>query len=180
VPTDWNPVILRRVFLMLDLKEEKFSEKEKVLLRLKEYDALRAEITAMATGHNQFIALAGAGIGAAATVGVAKVNFKNEPQLGLTEVALLVLLVAAILLVPLVGIWMTWRHVRRLGQHIRGIERTINGLVGTPVLTWERNCSRRRLLACRWMGRAGKVLRLRRRAPKLVRTTAGWGTRIRT
>lgn len=81
---------------MFDLDKPEFSQKEKILLLLKEYDALRAEITSMATGHNQFIALMAAVISAALTVGFAQIDFSkgfSDPK-----VLPLVLLVAALIL----------------------------------------------------------------------------------
>jgi hypothetical protein len=106
--------------------KEQFSPKDKVQILLKEYDALRGEITSRGNNMYQLIAIC-AGIGAALISWLAP---RGLNAMGWT------VLVSTTLLFAWLFIALD-RDIKHAAARVRELEAAINELSGTELLQWE-------------------------------------------
>src|SRR2546429_9833436 len=109
-------------------------EKEKIQIRLAEYNTLRAEIIARTTNAYQVWGL----------IAVVVIWILQQP-IGLTLAIGVTLAVVGLSF----GLWSLTRDVIRAGIRVQEIEREINDRAGEKLLVWERSEERRVGKECR-------------------------------
>ena len=113
---------------MFDFKTDTFSSKEQIVVRLKEYDTLRAEIATRTAGIYQ-------AVGISATVAIFLFTWWSSSTLnfGLS----FWVAVGLFALTSIVFALSTRRDINKIARRIADIEAEVNRLSGATLLEWE-------------------------------------------
>jgi len=109
-----------------------FTEQDKLTVYLKEYDALRAEITARTNSYTQVFTIAGA-IATALFVIVPKTDFNSPTNEIFSFFGLMVTIEVLIFLGALAVVSRIWSGTKKIGKYVSTLEDRINALVGTDI-----------------------------------------------